>query len=48
MPLRSPKSKEEREDFVSRCVDTITKGDRYKWSSEKQQAAICYSRWDEY
>ena len=48
MPLPTPKSKEEKEGFISRCMKKITEEEKKKWPDEKQRAAICYSQWDSY
>lgn len=44
MPLPTPKPNEEKEAFISRCMEYITKEERDKWPNEKQRAAICYSQ----
>jgi hypothetical protein len=43
MPLPSPKNKEKRSEFVSRCVSQIS--DEYK--NNKQAVAICYNAFKE-
>jgi hypothetical protein len=44
MPLPSPKGKEKRSDFVSRCIgDKTTAKD---FPDQKQRIAICYSQWE--
>jgi hypothetical protein len=44
MPLPSPKAKEKRADFVSRCIgDNTTTKD---FPDQKQRIAVCYSQWD--
>jgi len=44
MPLPSPKGKEKRADFVSRCIgDNTTTKD---FPDQKQRIAVCYSQWD--
>lgn len=42
MPLPSPKGKEKRTDFVSRCVSALTK--RGEGKDSKQRVAICNSQ----
>lgn len=42
MPLPSPKGKEKRADFVSRCVSVLTK--RKEGKDSKQRVAICNSQ----
>jgi len=42
MPLPSPKGKENRKDFVSRCVGDLTR--RGEGDSTAQRVAICNSR----
>lgn len=48
MPMPTPTSKETKEDFVSRCIETLTKEDSDMFPSRAQRAAICYSQWNEY
>lgn len=44
MPLPTPKGKEKRGDFVSRCIgDKTTAKD---FPDQKQRIAICYSQWE--
>lgn len=44
MPLPSPKNKEKKSEFVSRCIgDTQTNKD---FPDQKQRIAICYSQWE--
>lgn len=40
MPLPSPKKKEKRSEFVSRCVSELSSKDEFKDS--KQRVAVCY------
>jgi hypothetical protein len=48
MPLPEPKKNEEKQEFVSRCIETLTKEDKERFPSRGQRAAVCYSQWDEY
>lgn len=48
MPLPTPKDTETKEDFVSRCIEIMTKEESDKFPSRAQRAAICYSQWNEY
>ena len=48
MPLPSPKPNEKKENFISRCMETVTKEEKDKWPDQKQRAAICYSQWNDY
>ena len=47
MPLPVPEKGESRQDFVSRCIETLTTYDADKFPSREQRAAICYSQWGE-
>jgi hypothetical protein len=40
MPLPSPRNKEKRGDFVSRCMADLSKKGEFK--DNKQRAAVCY------
>ena len=44
MPLPTPKNKEKRSDFISRCMssDIINKD----FKDQKQKAAVCYSQYE--
>ncbi len=44
MPIPKPHKKEEKNDFISRCMgdDVMVK----EYPDEKQRAAICYDAWD--
>lgn len=44
MPIPEPKSGEEKNDFISRCMGDDTMVDEYE---QEQRAAICYSKWRE-
>lgn len=41
-PIPSPKSEEDEEKYISRCISEII--DEY---GQEQAAAICYSKWRE-
>lgn len=41
MPIPSPKGKEKKEDFISRCMGNSVMQEY----EQKQRAAICYSAW---
>jgi hypothetical protein len=43
VPLPSPRGKEERGNFISRCISDLTKKGEGEDSS--QRAAICNSQW---
>ena len=45
MPLPKPKTGENEEDFISRCMGNPTMKDDYP--EQKQRLAVCYSRWKE-
>lgn len=47
MPLPTPKKGESKEDFVSRCIETLTKEKSNRFPSRAQRAAVCYSQWGE-
>lgn len=47
MPLPTPKKDEKKDDFISRCIKTITEEERDRFPSREQRAAICYSQWGE-
>lgn len=48
MPLPTPKKSEDKEAFVSRCIEFMTKNEADRFPSREQRAAICYSQWDDY
>ena len=48
MPIPKPEKSEEKQDFISRCIETVTKEEEERFPSRKQRAAICYSQWDEH
>jgi len=43
MPIPSPKGKEEKQHFISRCISVVKKRDPER--PIKQVIAICYSAW---
>lgn len=45
MPIPEPGEKETKEEFVSRCIKTLSKADPNR--EQKQVVAICYSAWRE-
>ncbi|MCC8194930.1 MAG: hypothetical protein LIP28_09830 [Deltaproteobacteria bacterium] len=45
--MPKPKKNESKEDFVSRCIETLTKNESDRFPSREQRAAICYSQWGE-
>ena len=45
MPLPTPKRKEQKKDFVSRCIATVSNDKAFK--DQKQIIAVCYSQWEE-
>lgn len=46
MPLPRPRKTEEKEEFVSRCIATMTREESDEFPDRKQRAAICYSQWN--
>lgn len=48
MPIPKPKNKEDKQDFISRGIETLTKDKKDEFPSAKQRAAVCYSQWDEH
>jgi hypothetical protein len=44
MPLPTPKGKEQKKDFVSRCITTVSNDKTFK--DQKQVIAVCYSQWE--
>ena len=44
MPLPTPKKKEKKGDFVSRCISEVAKDPKFK--DNKQRIAICYTQFD--
>ena len=47
MPMPEPKKDETKQDFVSRCIESLTRDESDKFPSRAQRAAICYSQWGE-
>lgn len=47
MPLPKPRKNESKQDFISRCIETLTKEESDRFPSREQRAAICYSQWGE-
>lgn len=45
MPLPSPRKKEKKKDFVSRCISEVAKDPKFK--DNQQRIAICYTQFDE-
>jgi len=43
MPIPKPKKDEKEEQYISRCIATLTKNKDF--DSAKQRAAVCYSQW---
>lgn len=44
MPLPSPKGKEKKNDFISRCVDDETMKKEFP-DNRQQRLAVCYAQW---
>jgi len=44
MPLPTPKGQEQKKDFVSRCISTVSNDKAFK--DQKQVIAVCYSQWE--
>lgn len=44
MPLPSPRKKEKKKDFVSRCISEVAKDPKFK--DNQQRIAICYTQYD--
>lgn len=47
MPLPKPKKDEKKDEFISRCIETLTKHEASRFPTREQRAAICYSLWGE-
>jgi len=47
MPLPIPKKNETKDEFISRCIETLTREEAEKFPSRAQRAAVCYSQWGE-
>ena len=47
MPLPKPRKNEDKQDFISRCIETLTKEESQRFPDKSQRAAICYSQWGE-
>jgi len=45
MPLPSPRKKEKKKDFVSRCISEVAKDPKFK--DNQQRIAICYTQFDQ-
>jgi hypothetical protein len=45
MPLPSPKSNEDKKEFVNKCMDDSVM--LKEFPNDKQRAAVCYSQYDE-
>lgn len=43
MPLPSPKGKEEKNDFISRCMGSSVM--KNEFPEQKQRTAVCFSQW---
>ncbi len=46
MPLPKPKKQEKKQNFISRCIEALTKDKKDEFPDSKQRAAVCYSQWD--
>lgn len=44
MPLPTPKEDEEKDEFVSRCIENDVMNDEFP--NLTQRIAVCVSRWD--
>jgi hypothetical protein len=44
MPIPSPKNKENKNDFVSRCVSELSKSEEFK--TQDQRLAVCYKQFE--
>ncbi|QQO10204.1 hypothetical protein [Breznakiella homolactica] len=48
MPLPKPdKATETKEEFISRCIEDLTKHKSEEFPARAQRAAVCYSQWGE-
>lgn len=47
MPLPTPDPGESKQEFVSRCIEILTKYESERFPTREQRAAICYSQWGE-
>ena len=43
MPIKSPKSKQSKNDFISSCMSDLSQ----EFPDQKQRAAVCYSKWSD-
>lgn len=43
MPIPSPKGKEKKSDFISRCISDVTM--RKEYPDQSQRSAVCYTSW---
>ena len=46
MPVPTPKTREAKERFIVRCLDTLTEDEKGRFSSVSSAAAVCFSEWD--
>ena len=45
MPLPTPSAKETKEEFMSRCMEAVTKSGEFE--SQEQCAAVCINKWED-
>lgn len=48
MPIPKPEKNESKQNFISRCIEILTKDKKDEFPSREQRAAICYSQWSEH
>ncbi len=48
MPLPEPKDGETKQEFISRCIETLTTDFDDEFPSREQRAAVCYSQWNQH
>lgn len=45
MPIPSPRKRESKNDFISRCMGDSVMNDEF--TDQKQRAAVCYQKWSD-
>lgn len=43
MPIPAPRGKESKDDFISRCISTLS--DKGEFDSQDQRVAVCFDAW---
>ncbi|MFW5895485.1 MAG: hypothetical protein ACOCT9_01955 [archaeon] len=44
MPLPEPKNREEKQEFISRCMSNDTM--KREFNNKDQRLAVCYKQWE--